>query len=408
MKILVIGSGKMGSAIAWDLCTHAEVESIGLVDTYGPSLEKTAAWINDSRIETYQITDGDRAQLMALMQAHDVSVGALPTIKQGNELIEDAIAAGVNLVDIHAEYHRYPNEAYLEGLNIPGGMPPQEYGEKLHQQAVKKGISLIGCMGFAPGLSNLTIGYGISRMDRADSAIARVGGIPAPEAADRYPMKYMVTWCWDQTIDCVLEKTRLVKDGRIQDVAPLTGYERFNFQRFGRDFEMEAFIAPGLESLVYTRPQLKNCYEKTIRWPGYVEAMSCMKDCGLFSSAPVSYGGHKIVPKDFSARVMEPNLLARDGDPDISIMWNTVIGESDGRAVRRDYYMWVDADLKNNITSMGVATGFPAAETAVMTAKGAFSKKGILAPEDAFDDKTYRQLLDALEKRGIVIEEVIA
>lgn len=408
MKLLVIGSGKMGSAIAWNLCLHTEVNTVGLVDAYEPCLKKTAAWINSPKIKTHHIPDGDRDGLMELMQSYDVSVAALPEIRQGNELIEDAITAGINLVDIHAEYHRRPNELYLEGLNIPEGVSPESYGEQLHRRAVEKGIILLGCMGYAPGLSNLTIGHGIAAMDRADTAIARAGGIPAPEVADNYPLKYMVTWCWDQTLDCVLDDTRLVKDGKIQDVPPLSEYEQFRFQHFGKDFQMEAFIAPGMESLVYTRPDLKNCYEKTIRWPGYVDAMASMKACGLFDTAPVSYNQTQIIPKDFCARVMEPKLLAKKQDPDISIMWNTVIGQTHGKPARRDYYMWVDADMKNSITSMGVATGFPAAETAVMMAQGAFSKKGILAPEDAFNDTTYHQLLKNLEPRGIVIEEVIS
>ncbi len=408
MKILVIGSGKMGSAIAWELCTHPEVKSIGLVDAYQPSLDRTLSWINDARITPYLIENGDRDSLKALMQQYDVCVAALPEIKQGNELIEDAIDAGVNLVDIHAEYHRYPNENYLDGLNIPEGMTPLEYGEYLHQQAVKKGITLIGCMGFAPGLSNLTIGYALDKMDKSDSAISRVGGIPAPEVADRYPMKYMVTWCWDQTIDCVIDKTRLIKDGKIQDVEPLSDYERFRFQHFGKDVEMEAFIAPGMESLVYTRSDLQNCYEKTIRWPGYVESMASMRDSGLFATTPVNYGGTTIIPKDFCAQLMEPHLLAKEGEADVSIMWNTITGEVDGKPARRDYYMWVNADLENHITSMGIATGFPAAVTAVMMGQGAFSKHGILAPEEAFEDDSYHELLAHLEKRGIVIEEVIS
>ncbi len=53
MKILVIGCGKMGSVIAWDLCKHEEVESVGLVDNYSPSLEKAADWIQDNRITTH-------------------------------------------------------------------------------------------------------------------------------------------------------------------------------------------------------------------------------------------------------------------------------------------------------------------------------------------------------------------
>lgn len=408
MRVLVIGSGKMGSTIAWDLCSNVDVSAIGLVDTYAPCLEKTSAWIDDARAETHLIQDGDRERLMALMQAYDVNVAALPTIKQGNELIEDAITAGVNLVDIHGEYHRRPNELYLDGFRIPEGMSAVAYGEKLHQEAVEKGIILLGCMGFAPGLSNLTLGHGMAEMEAAEAAIARVGGIPASEVADRYPMKYMVTWCWDQAIDCAIDKTRIIKDGTVQDVDAMSAYERFRFAHFGRDVELEAFITPGMESLVYTRPQLKDCFEKTIRWPGYRDSMASFKNCGFFDTTPTVYEGREIIPRDFSARLMEPRLLARNGDPDVSIMWNTVIGRDKGQAARRDYYMWVDADPANRISSMGRATAFPAAIAAVMMGKGAFTTPGILAPEDAFDEKAYGEMLAALEKRGIFIEEVVA
>jgi saccharopine dehydrogenase-like NADP-dependent oxidoreductase len=398
----------MGSVIAWDLCRYKEVESIGLVDTHSPSLEKAAAWIKDKRIKTHFLNDNYREEIVELMKTYDVGVGALPTFQQGNQLIEDAIRAGMNLVDVHGEYHRHPNEAYMEGFNIPLGMTPEDYGEKLHMQALDKDITLLGCMGFAPGLSNLTLGYAIEQMDKAETAIARVGGVPASHVADKYPMKYMVTWCWDQVIECAIDKTRVIKDGIVQDVEAMSEYEKFQFQKFNQDARLEAFISPGMESLVYTRPMLKQCYEKTIRWPGYKDHMSFLKSCGFFDLTPVPFNGRKIVPREFSTRVMEPLLMIQNNDPDVSIMWNTVIGETNGKPSRRDYHMWVDSDHENNISSMGRTTAFPASIAAVMMGKGAFRKKGILAPEDAFDTAGYKQMLGELADRGIFIEETVS
>jgi len=408
MKILVIGCGKMGSVIAWDLCKYADVESIGLVDTYSPSLEKAADWIGDKRVRTHLITSNYRENVIELMKAVDVGVAALPTIKQGNELIEDAITAGMNLVDIHGEYHRRPNEGTLEGHNIPAGMSAGEFGETLHKRALDKNITLLGCMGFAPGLTNLTLGYGIGKMDNPETAVARVGGIPAREVADNYPLKYMATWCWDQAIDCAMDKTRIINNGAVEDVEAMSRYERFRFQRFGQDAELEAFITPGMDSLVYTRPHLKHCYEKTIRWPGYRDSMSFLKSCGFFDKTPMAFNGRDIVPRDFSARVMEPGLMVRNMDPDVSIMWNSVTGEKDGRPAQMDYYMWVDSDKENRITSMGRATAFPASIAAAMLGRGEFSAKGVLAPEDAFDESLYKRMISELEERNIFIEETIA
>jgi len=281
LKILVIGCGKMGSVIAWDLCQYEDVESVGLVDNYSPSLERAAAWIQDKRVTTHLLGSNYSEQLIELMKSYDVGIGALPMIKQTNQLIETAIEAQMNFVDIYGEYYRRPNESYLEGFHIPPDVTAEAYGEMLHQKAMDKDITILCCMGFAPGLSNMTLGYGIAQMDKAHTAIARVGGMPDIEVADEYPMKYMVTWCWDQVIDSAMEKIRILKDGTYKYADAMSEYERFTFREFGKDLELEAFITPGMESFNFTRPKLKSCYEKTIRWPGYRERMSFLKSCGV-------------------------------------------------------------------------------------------------------------------------------
>lgn len=408
MKILVIGCGKMGSVVAWDLCRYAEVESIGLVDISSPGLKKAAAWIQDQRVTTHLLDGNYRELLRAVMQSYDVVIGALPAIKQTNELIEIAIETEKNVVDIYGEYYRHPNAAYLEGFNIPSGTTGEAYGEMLHRQAMDKDITILCCMGFAPGLSNLTLGYGISQMDDAHTAIARVGGVPDIEIAAKYPMKYMVTWCWDQAVDSAMDQTRILKDGTFQYVDAMSEYERFWFNAFGKNLEFEAFITPGMESFIFTRPDLKSCYEKTIRWPGYRDSMSFLNACGFFDKTPMQFNGRDIVPRELAARIMEPRLAQRNNDGDVSVMWNTVTGEKQGTLSQIDYYMWVDADTENNISSMARATAFPASISAVLMGRGRFHSRGIVSPEDAFDAALYRSMLDELESKGVVIKESAA
>ena len=405
MKILVIGCGKMGSVIAWDLCQYEDVESVGLVDNYSPSLERAAAWIQDKRVTTHLLGSNYSEQLIELMKSYDVGIGALPMIKQTNQLIETAIEAQMNFVDIYGEYYRRPNESYLEGFHIPPDVTAEAYGEMLHQKAMDKDITILCCMGFAPGLSNMTLGYGIAQMDKAHTAIARVGGMPDIEVADEYPMKYMVTWCWDQVIDSAMEKTRILKDGTYKYADAMSEYERFTFREFGKDIELEAFITPGMESFNFTRPKLKSCYEKTIRWPGYKERMSFLKSCGFFKTTPIEFNGRNIVPRELAARIMEPELAPKEGDVDVSVMWNTVTGEKQGKFSQIDYYMWVDSDTKNTISSMARATAFPASISAVLMGRGSFISRGIVSPEDAFDTALYESMIDELETKGIVIKE---
>lgn len=408
LKILVIGCGKMGSVISWDLCKYEAVESVGLVDNDSPSLEKAASWIQDKRVTTHLLGGNFREQLVAMMKSYDVGIGALPMIKQTNQLIEMAIEAEINLVDIYGEYYRRPNEFYLDGFNIPPDATGEAYGELLHQQALGKDITILCCMGFAPGLSNMTLGQGIAHMDKAYTAIARVGGIPDIEVADKYPMKYMVTWCWDQAIDSAMGKTRILKDGTFQFVDAMSEYELFDFKAFGKDLKLEAFITPGMESFLFTRPNLESCYEKTIRWPGYKDSMSFLKSCGFFGKNPIEFKDRKIVPREVAARIMEPELAPKNGAGDVSIMWNTVTGEKDGAFSQIDYYMWVDSDIENNISSMARATGFPASISAVLLGRGHSIPRGIVSPEDAFDRALYTSMINELETKGVVIKESVS
>ena len=205
-----------------------------------------------------------------------------------------------------------------------------------------------------------------------------------------------------------MEKTRILKDGTHQFVDAMSEYELFSFKEFGKDLELEAFITPGMESFIFTRPELESCYEKTIRWPGYKDCMSFLKSCGFFETTPIDFNGGDIVPREFAARIMEPELAPKEGDVDVSVMWNTVTGEKQGKNSQIDYFMWVDSDIENTISSMARATAFPASISAVLMGSGRFIARGIVSPEDAFDTALYKSMLAELESRGIVIKEATA
>jgi saccharopine dehydrogenase-like NADP-dependent oxidoreductase len=126
---------------------------------------------------------------------------------------------------------------------------------------------------------------------------------------------------------------------------------------------------------------------------------------GLSNMTPINFNGRDIVPREFAARAMEPELAPKEGDADVSVMWNTVTGEKQGKNSQIDYYMWVDSDTENTISSMARATAFPASVSAVLMGNGRFISRGIVSPEDAFDSALYQSMLDELESRGIVIKE---
>jgi len=410
MKVLVFGgSGKMGSAVAWDLVKNSKVGEVGIIGITGRrenALEKTKKWINSDKIVLHAIDVNNREETMKLMKQYDVGAITLPDRKCSYKVVDMAIEAGLNIVDILEEYHRKPDKYEVEGLEIPNGMTLDEYGELLHQKAIKNGVTFIDGMGFAPGLTNITLGEGIKKMDQANSAIARCGGVPAKEFANKHPLKYMITWAFEHVLREYMVKVDVVKNGKIVEADAMSDFEEFRFNQLGVDEKLACAITPGMPSFLYTRTQLKECAEKTIRWPGHWEGAGVLKECGMLDSTPIEFKGTKISPREFLSYIMTPKLQPLESETDVCVMWNTVTGIKDGQKMRIDYYMWEEADTENGISAMGRVTAFPEAIATVMLGKGEITKKGIVAPEDAIEGKIYENFLEELKRRKINILEV--
>lgn len=409
MKILVLGgAGKIGSAVAWDLVKQDEVERVGLMGRRKTPLERTKEWIGSSKLRLHALGIHDRDGVKDLMKQYDVGVIALPGRRTSYAAVEAAIEAGLDSVDILEEYHRRPEPWETEGLVVPEGMTIEEYGEWLHTRAIENGVTLLDGLGFAPGLSNVTTGEGIRKLDTAETAIARVGGIPAKDAAQRHPLGYMITWAFWHVLREYMVKVQVIKDGQVVEVDAMTDRESFRFTEFGKDEELECAITPGMPSFIYTRPELNEFTEKTIRWPGHWQGIDVLRECGMLDLTPVDFKGVQIRPRDFFSFVIRPKLRPLEGDTDVCVMWNTVTGKKDGQATRIDYYLWDEADTTNNISSMARVTGFAAALGAIFLGRGEIEEQGIVAPEDAIKGKLYERFLEELGKRDIIVRETSA
>jgi len=407
MKILVFGgSGKIGPAVAWDLVKDNEVEAVGIVGRREHALENTKNWINSDKVLLHVLDIANREDTKRLMKQYDVGVLTLPDRRTSYMVVETAIEAGLNIVDMLEEFHRRPDPYEIEGLEVPQEMTIEEYGESLHKRALENGVTFLDGIGFAPGLSNITLGEGIRKMDQAESAIARVGGIPSKEAASKHPLRYMITWAFSHVLREYMVKVYVIKNGEIVEVDATTDRESFRFAQFGIDEELECAVTPGMPSFIFTRPQLKEFAEKTVRWPGHWQGVETLKECGMLDLEPVEFEGKKIAPRDFLLSIIEPRLQPLEGDTDVCVMWNTVTGTKNGQKRRIDYYLWDEADTKTGISSMARVTGFSAAIGAVMIGKGEINQEGIVPPEDCIEGELYNKFLEELRKRDIDILEI--
>ena len=407
MKALVFGgSGKVGSAVAWDLAKDDKIEAVGITGRRLEALEKTKKWIGSDKIKPHVVDVNDKPALMELMRQYDAGALAMPDRKTSYKVVHAAVEAGLSIVDMLEEYHRRPDAYETEGLEVPAGMTLDQYGDWIHETAIKNNVTFIDGMGFAPGLSNVTLGEGIRKVDKAEKAIARVGGIPAKKVAANHPLRYMITWAFEHVLREYMIKLKVIKNGKVVEINAAGDLEPFKFDKFGKNEMLECAVTPGMPSFIYTRPKLREFAEKTVRWPGHWQGVQTLKECGLLDIEPVSVGGAKVVPRELLLSLITPRLRARDGETDVCVMYNTLTGKKGKKNVKIEYFMWDVADTKNNISGMARVTGFPVALAVRLILNGKIKERGIVAPEDCIKGEIYDWFMKELKKRNIKILEV--
>jgi len=408
MKALVFGgSGKIGSAAAWDLAKDKDIKKIGITGRRRKLLDNSKKWIGSDKVVCHALDVNDKEKAIKLMKQYDVGVCAMPDRRTSYRIVQFCIEAGLHVVDMLEEYHRRPDAYETEGLELPRKMTLNQYGDWLHETAIKNNVTFVDGMGFAPGLSNVTVGEAIRKMDKTDTAIARVGGIPAKEFAVKHPLRYMITWAFDHVLREYMIQLYVKKDGKVVEVPAIGDRETFRFNNFGVDEELQCAVTPGMPSFIYSRPELRNFAEKTVRWPGHWPGVDTLKECGLLDLDPVDYEGHKVVPRKLLLALITPRLKPLKGETDVCVMYNTTIGTKNGNPATIEHFMWDTADRKNGISSMMRVTGFPCAITAKLILEGLITERGIVPPEDCIKGPVYDRFMDELKKRNINILEVV-
>jgi saccharopine dehydrogenase-like NADP-dependent oxidoreductase len=217
----------------------------------------------------------------------------------------------------------------------------------------------------------------------------------------------MITWAFDHVLREYMIRPEVRKDGKVVEVPAGSDRETFRFTRFGKDELLECAVTPGMPSFMTSRTQLEDFAEKTVRWPGHWSGVDTLKECGLLDLDPVTFQGNRIVPREFLLTMITPRLQAHEGEGDVCVMYNTVIGTRKGKPAKVEYFLWDEADKANGISSMMRVTGFPVAIAARLLAKGTVKQPGIVPPEDAITGPLYTWFIAELGKRNIRIEESV-
>jgi lysine 6-dehydrogenase len=218
MKILVLGSGKMGSAIVFDLMKNKV--DVGIADVNFESAKNVAKKYKATAIK---IDVKNNEKLIKIMKEYDAVVSAVPYFLN-YRLAKSAVKAKTDFCD------------------LGGNTEVVEKELKLHQKAKKAGVTIVPDCGLSPGITNILAGLGYTETKNVYGIYSRVGGLPLkPEP----PLNYGLFFSVEELINEYTGKCRVIKNRKTAEVDALTGVEEIYFSNFGK---LECFHTSGSSS----------------------------------------------------------------------------------------------------------------------------------------------------------------
>ena len=348
MNVLVLGSGLVGRPMAIDLSKDKSIK-VTVADYSNINLNKIP---KEFPIKKLEIDLSDLSQLTTLIKEYDIVLNAVPGF-MGFNTLKEIIKAGKNVVDI----------AFFE-----------ENPFQLDDLAKQNNVTAVVDCGVAPGMSNLLVGYVDSILDKTDSVLIYVGGLPVIRD---YPHEYKAGFSPADVIEEYLRPARYVENGKMVIRPALSDPEFINFPEVGT---LEAFNSDGLRTLAFTLKAL-NMKEKTLRYPGHVDKMLFLRESGFFSRDEIKLNGANIKPIDFTSKLLFPLWELKEDDDEFTIMKVIVEGDKDNKKLRYTYNLLDRYDVKTKTHSMARTTGYTATTVLNMISKGLFNRKGISPPE---------------------------
>ncbi|MFZ1806776.1 MAG: saccharopine dehydrogenase C-terminal domain-containing protein [Cyclobacteriaceae bacterium] len=365
-KIIVLGSGLVGKAMALDLANDFNVTATDL------NLEALNSFKN-SNVKTLQLDFSKIDDLKKVIEPFDLVVGAVPGF-MGFQTVKAVIESGKNMVDISF----FPEDPFL-----------------LDDLAKKNNVTIVTDCGVAPGMGNIILGYHNQRM-KIEKYECLVGGLPVVR---EWPYEYKAVFSPIDVIEEYIRPARYVQNSAVVIKEALSDPENVHFDGVGT---LESWNSDGLRSLIKTMPNIPNMIEKTLRYPGCVEYLRVLRDTGFFSYDPVDVGGQKVRPIDVTSKLLFPKWKLKPGEEEFTVMRIIIEGTENGQSKKYQYYLLDRTEKETGILSMARTTGYTCTGAVNLVIDGSFNRKGINPPEYLGEQEDHFQfMLQYLKDRGV-------
>jgi lysine 6-dehydrogenase len=365
-KIVVLGAGLVGKAMAIDLAKHFDVTSVDVN-------EQALADVQKHGIKTKKIDFSSLQLLTATIQSFDLVVGAVPGF-MGLQTARTVIECGKNMVDISF----FPEDPF-----------------QLDELAKRKNVTVVTDCGVAPGMGNIILGYHNKRM-KINSYECLVGGLPLVR---EWPYEYKAVFSPIDVIEEYIRPARYVQNSGLVVKEALSDAELVHFDGVGT---LESWNSDGLRSLIKTMPNIPNMIEKTLRYPGCVEYLRVLRESGFFSYEEVEVKGVKMRPIDLTAKLLFPKWKLKPGEEEFTVMRVRMRGEENNKPKTYEYNLLDRTEKTTGTLSMARTTGYTCTAAANLVLEGKFTQKGICPPEFLGEEEShFNFIVQYLKARGV-------
>lgn len=371
-RYAIIGSGRQGTAAAYDLGRFGQAELLLMMDADQEQAHQAAARINrllEQELAKPLVIDAANVQAVAeALKAHGIHAflsGTPYALNLG--LTKAAIQAGAGMTDLGGNSDVVQSQLALD------------------HQAADAGITIVPDCGLGPGMTTSLSLYAMEQFDQPEEVYIWDCGLPQePQAPWDYALTFSIEGLTNEYHgDCLF-----IRDGKTVRIPALEELETVHFpEPIG---ELEAFTTSGG---VTTAAQtfagvLKTLQNKTLRYPGHFAKLKVIQQLGLLDTRPVSIHGKMVAPREVLHALWEPQIRAAPDTRDLALIRILARGRSAGQPKEVQVDLQLRYDEQTGFTAMEQGTGWHASIITAAIAAGEL-RPGVIPVEKAMSGSDF-------------------
>jgi saccharopine dehydrogenase-like NADP-dependent oxidoreductase len=400
MRILLVGAGGVGSAVAAIAARRAFVERLVVADFDPSRADKAVAAAGDARFVAARVDASDEAAVAALLAEHGCGVLLNATDPRFvMPLFRAALAAGVDYLDMAMSLSRpHPERPYeLTGVKLG-----DEQFELAAEWESAGRLALVG-MGVEPGLADVFARYAADHLFAEIDELGVRDGSNLSVRGHAFAPSFSI---WTTIEECLNPPVVWERDRGWFTTPPFSEPEVFDFpEGIG---PVECVNVEHEEVLLM--PRWVDARRVTFKYglgSHFIEILKVLHEVGLDSTAPIRVGDVEVAPRDVVAAALpDPAGLGElMTGKTCAGLWVSGTG-TDGRP--RQVYLYHVVDNAWSMAEYGAQavvwqTAINPVVALELLAAGTWSGTGVLGPE-AFDAVPFLDLLTAYGSRWAMRE----